>query len=58
MSNFLVSLLAAAGAGTWIYNRFQRYTGGQTKRSLMVAAISSVLIFLVFLAVMNLVFKD
>ena len=47
MSAFLISLLFAAGAGTWIYTKLGRHTGGGNQRSAYIgAAAAAALIFL------------
>ena len=48
MSNAVISLLMAVGAGTWIFSKFQRSSGGSvnTKQSVIAAAVSALLIFI------------
>jgi hypothetical protein len=47
MSAFLVSLLFAAGAGTWVYTKLGRRTGGGNQQGAVIgAAVAAVLIFL------------
>ncbi|HVS78835.1 MAG TPA: hypothetical protein VHD84_00900 [Candidatus Saccharimonadales bacterium] len=48
MSPALVSFLFTAGATTWIYTKFQKYNGNDTKSSLIGAAVCAVLIFIIF----------
>ena len=53
MSPALVSFLFTAGASTWIYTKFQRYSGNNTKQSLIASAICAVLIFTIFYYIFN-----
>lgn len=47
MSAFLISLLFAAGASTWIYTKLGRRTGGGNQQSAFIGAgVAAVLIFL------------
>ena len=48
MSPFLVAIFFTAGASTWIYTKFQRYSGNNTKQSAMAAGIAGLFIFIVF----------
>ncbi len=48
MGPFLVSFLFSAGAATWIYAKFQRSSGNNTKQSAMAAGIAGLFIFIVF----------
>jgi len=48
MSAFVVSLLFAIGAGTWIYTRFQRSSGNNTKQSLIAAGFCAAVLFILF----------
>jgi hypothetical protein len=57
MSPFLVSLMFAAGAGTWIYVKFQRYSGNNTKQSVIATAVAGLFIFIVFYYIMSLITK-
>jgi hypothetical protein len=57
MSPIIVSLLFAAGASTWIYTKLQRYSGNNTRQSLIAVAVSAVLIFIVFLFIFNSIIK-
>jgi hypothetical protein len=51
----LISFLFAAGAATWIYTKFQRYSGNNTQQSLMASGISGLMIFLVFFLILKLI---
>jgi hypothetical protein len=47
MSAFLIALLFAAGAGTWIYTKFGRRTGGGNQQNAFIGAgVAAALIFL------------
>jgi len=45
--NVLIALLAALGGGTWVYTKFMRRTGNNTKNSLVSAGIVALIIFVV-----------
>jgi hypothetical protein len=49
MSPVVVSLLFSAGAGTWIYAKLQRYSGNNTRQSVIAAGVSGLIIFIIFL---------
>ena len=47
MSALLISLLFAAGAGTWVYTKLGRRTGGGNQQGAFIGAgVAAVLIFL------------
>jgi hypothetical protein len=48
MSPLLVSLFFSAGATTWIYIKFQKYSGNNTQQSAIAAGVSGFLIFILF----------
>jgi hypothetical protein len=48
MSAFWVSLMFAAGSGTWIYTKFQKYSGNNTQQSAIASVIAALFIFIVF----------
>jgi hypothetical protein len=54
MGPFLTALMLSAGAGTWIYTKMIRSTGGNTQSALTVAAISGGLL----LAISYFIFKS
>jgi hypothetical protein len=58
MTNAFISLMLAAGVGTWIYSKTMRQTGNNTKSALTVAGIVAVLAFLVMLYLLSLVPKS
>jgi hypothetical protein len=45
MSYWIIAGLAAIGIATWLYIKVLRSTGNNTKSSLIVAAISGLLLF-------------
>ena len=45
MGNGVISLLLAAGASTWLFTKFQKFSGGNTRQSVIASAVSAVLIF-------------
>jgi len=47
----------SAGASTWIYTKFQRTSGNNTKQSAMAAGIAGLFIFIVFFYITNSIFK-
>jgi hypothetical protein len=57
MSPAIVSLLFAAGAATWLYTKFQRYTGNNTQNSLIAAGVSGTVIFFIFFTIFNMITK-
>jgi hypothetical protein len=57
MSPVLVSLMFTAGASTWIYTKFQRYSGNNTRQSAIATGISALIIFIVFLFIFNSIIK-
>jgi len=57
MSAVWISLMFAAGAATWIYTKFMRSSGNNTKQSAIAAGISALAIFFVFLTVFNMIVK-
>jgi hypothetical protein len=54
----MIAALVAISAGTWIYVKAYRSTGGENKSAIMVGAISGGLIFLLILIVLNMMFQD
>lgn len=55
MSNFVISLLVAAGSGTWIYTKLQRKSGNNTRPSLVASAIAALFIFIVLIVILNMI---
>lgn len=55
MSNVMIAFLAAVGFAGWVYAKVQRTTGGNTSNSLVVAAGSGLVVFLLFLLILSMV---
>lgn len=53
MAPWIIALLFAIGASTWIYTKIMRITGNNTKSSLITASLSGVLLFFIVLAVVS-----
>jgi hypothetical protein len=51
----LISFLFSIGAATWIYTKFQRYSGNNTQQSVFAAGISGLVIFIIFFAILKLI---
>jgi hypothetical protein len=56
MSPVVVSLLFSGGATTWIYTKFQRYSGNNTKQSIIAAGVAGLVIFIIFFTILNMIF--
>jgi len=48
MTPFVVSLMFSAGAATWIYTKFQKYSGNNTRQSVIATTVAGVFIFIMF----------
>lgn len=57
MSPAVVAFMFAVGVGTWIYTKVMRTTGGNTQNSAIVAVISGIFAFVIFLLILNTVDK-
>lgn len=53
MSNFLIAFLFGAGAGTWIYSKIYKNTGGNNKSALTTAGIGGFILFLLMLIILS-----
>jgi len=53
MSRTLISFLIAVGASAWIYNKFMKYTGNNTKTAIIATAAAGLFIFFVFFTVLG-----
>jgi len=49
MNSVGVSGLITLGIGVWVYLKFQKYSGNNTKQSALAAGVASILIFTVLL---------
>jgi hypothetical protein len=47
MSSFFIALILAIGAGTWIYTKLSRSTGGNKSSAATGSIISAILILLI-----------
>lgn len=56
-SNFVIGLVAGCGIGFWMYSKFQRSSGGNTKNSAIAAAITAVTLTIVITIILQFVFK-
>ena len=55
MGNSLIALFFAVGAGTWIYAKLMKNTGGNQRSSIIASGLIAVLLFVVGLVVLNMV---
>ena len=53
----MVSIMFTAGAATWIYTKFQRYSGNNTQQSAIAAGVAGLFIFIVFFYIANSILK-
>lgn len=56
-TNVSIALVAAVGAGGWIYAKMYRSSGGDNKSALTVASIGGFIAFLLILGLAGLFFK-
>ncbi len=56
-SNAVISFLIALGFGTWVYNKLMHQTGSNTKNSLIGAAITGGIVFLIAVTLMGMFIK-
>lgn len=52
----LISFLFAIGAATWLYTKFQKYSGNNTKAAAIATAVSGLVIFGVMFSILSLIF--
>lgn len=45
MSNVMIAILFALGAGAWVYSKMYRRTGGNNKNAIIIGASVSLLVF-------------
>ncbi|HXY17908.1 MAG TPA: hypothetical protein VEH48_00615 [Candidatus Nitrosopolaris sp.] len=57
MSNGIISFLVSISASTWIYTKFMKYSGNNSKTAIIGAIISAIIIFFIFFSILNLVLK-
>jgi hypothetical protein len=53
----LISFMFAAGASTWLYTKFMRYSGNNTKQAVIATAVAGAVIFFIFFSVLSLILK-
>ncbi len=56
MSNITISLLFAAGFGTWVFTKMNRYNGGSSKNAAIMGATAAIFGFIVLLTILGLIF--
>lgn len=49
MNRVFIAVVFAVGVGAWVYGKFQKSNGGLTQRSLIGAAVASVIAFILFI---------
>lgn len=57
MSNGVIAFLLAAGTSAWLYTKFLRKTGNNTKTSIIATAIGGAFIFLAAWFALNIILK-
>jgi|GraSoiStandDraft_1057264.scaffolds.fasta_scaffold172029_2 hypothetical protein len=55
MGKGLIAFLVAIGGGTWIYNKFMKYTGNITQRAVIAAVASGIVIFFAMFIVLGVI---
>jgi hypothetical protein len=53
----VISFMFAAGATAWIYTKFQKYSGNNTKATIIGSAVAGLVIFFVMFSILSLIFK-
>lgn len=57
MGPALVSFLFTVGATTWFYTKLQKYSGNNTKQSVIAASVAALIVFLLFYSILTLFMK-
>ncbi len=57
MSNFVIALLLSIGTSAWLYTKFLRKTGNNTKTSIIATAIGGIFIFFAAWFALNVILK-
>ncbi len=52
-SNIMIGFFAGVGFAAWVYSKVQRQTGGNTSNSLIVAAGSGFILFLIVVVALH-----
>lgn len=55
MTNGLIAFLAAIGVAGWVYAKFNRSTGGNTRSSLLGAGLVGAVVFIVLFTLIQLI---
>lgn len=53
----VIALIIGVGSGAWLYGRFQRSTGNNTKSSVISATVSGAVIFVILWILLEILFK-
>ena len=56
-SNFVIGLVVGLGSGFWVYNKFQKSSGGNSKNSAIAASITAVIIIIAVTIILQILFK-
>jgi hypothetical protein len=56
-SNLLIAIFLGLGTGAWIYAKFQRSSGNNTKNSAIAAGITVLIVVIVTTIILQFVFK-
>lgn len=57
MANWIVALLLGLAASVWIYEKLMNKTGNNRQNSIIAAAITGVLLFIILYFVLGIIFK-
>ena len=55
MGPTLISFLFTAGASTWLFTKFQKYNGNNTRQSAIATGVAALIIFFVFWSILTLI---
>lgn len=55
MGNGLIAFLLSLGAGTWVYSKLMRRSGGLTKDSIIASVVVGIVIFIIVLYALSFV---
>jgi cytochrome c oxidase assembly factor CtaG len=56
MANWVVALLLALAVSVWIYEKLMNKTGNNRQNSIIVAAVTAVLLFIILYFVLGIIF--
>jgi hypothetical protein len=57
MSNFWIAFLFAIGSSAWLYTKFQKYSGNNTRQSAVATVFSGLVIFGIVLSILSTIIK-